>query len=421
MARKPRRERVEVTIDALGARGDGIARHKNKPLYISGALPGERVTAETGRPRGDGLEGRLVDVLQSSPSRREPPCRHAAHCGGCVLQHADEKTYSAWKHGLLTDALSRRGLDASVVEPLESAPLGSHRRLRFAVARRDQSHVPAFRAAHSHAPVFVQECPVASPALLVAARAAASALGCHGVDEVEVTETDTGIDLVCRSDVDPDLRTTETLQSLANDADLARIVWRAGKRPPYVVAEQRQPILTAGRAVIALPPGAFVQPTAWGQERIRTRIAGIVGRAQHIADLYAGCGMIGLALLPGRRLEMLEANDAMVRAGRAAAASSGLEAIAAARDLDTEPLAVSELSRFDSVILDPPRSGARAQCEALAASTVPTLAYASCHPGTFARDARILVDGGYRLERVWPLDQFLWSHHLELVAHFARR
>lgn len=420
MARK-KRQRLEVTIDALGARGDGIAHAGGQSLFVADALAGERCLVEPGRKRGDGREARLIERLEASSQRREPPCRHASRCGGCVLQHAEPELYAAWKHGNLVDTLARRGFAAGLVAPLESAPPASRRRLRFAVARRNQGYCPAFRAGHSHDLVAIDRCEVAVPGLLDAAGRLCTMLGPSGVREIELTATANGIDALALAPSDPELALAERLPDLARDAGLARLAWKAGSGPVYVVAQQAEPAMTFGKVTLTLPPGAFVQPTDWGERRIVSLIRPLLANCRHVADLYAGCGALGFALLPGPRLSMFESVDAMTAAARTAARLAGLEITAATRDLELQPLTAADLERFDGIVLDPPRNGARSTCESLASSGVETVAYVSCHPGSFSRDARILADGGYALEQVWPIDQFLWSHHLELVAHFVRR
>ncbi|MBT5433109.1 MAG: hypothetical protein P8Q36_14585 [Alphaproteobacteria bacterium] len=420
MARRSRQQ-LTALVDRLGSRGDGIVAHNSGSLFVAGALPGETVVVEPGRKRGDGKEAALISLETSSSDRQQPHCPHFDRCGGCVMQHAAPDLYATWKRSLLIDALARRGFAADVVQPMESAPPGSRRRLRFAVTRRDQSYVPAFRTAHSQNPIAISTCPVANSRLLEAATAACKVLGSRDTTEMEVTLTDTGINLLVAARSDPDMVLSERFLAFAETFDLARIVWRSTGRPPYVVAERRMPAIRSGSFTINLPPGAFVQPTAWGEDRIRERLAPLVAGAEHVADLFSGCGVLGLSLLPGPRVEMFEADPAMVQAARLASGNQGPGDTATVRDLEDEPLAGEELKRFDTIILDPPRSGARAQCEKLAASSVRAIAYVSCHPGTFTRDARILADGGYHLAAVWPIDQFLWSHHLELVAHFVRR
>lgn len=413
---------VEVAIARLGARGDGIAESADGPLFIAGALPGETVLVRPGAARADGREAALVEIVRPSAQRIVPPCRHFGACGGCAVQHLEPGAYRTWKRDMLAEALRRRGFADPPVAEVTSAPPGARRRARFALLRGRDGPQPAFRAARSHDLVAPVKCPVIDPRLLEAARALARALEPRGVEEVEVTVTDGGLDVMAIARRPPSPDESMDLAVLAEDADLARVAWREQGRPAYAVVERRLPALAAGPASVVLPPGAFVQPTAWGEAAIVAATTAILPEGGRLADLYAGCGLLGLALSGGRQVTACEGIAAMASAAQRAADTAGIaDYRAQVRDLEEQPLDPAALSRFDAVLLDPPRGGARAQSERLAASGVATVAYVSCHPGTFARDARILADGGYELVAVTPLDQFLWSHHLELVARFARR
>jgi len=412
----------DATVARLGARGDAIVEATGGPFFVAGALPGERIRLRPGRPRGDGREAALVELLEPSPDRIAPPCRHFGACGGCAVQHLAPGPYRAWKRDMILDALRRRGFDDAPVAEVTSAPPGARRRARFALLPGREGPRPAFRAARSHDLVAPRDCPVIAPGLLAAATGLARALDPRGVEEIEVTVTDAGIDAMAIARRPPGPDESADLAAAAAELDLARIAWREGGRPAYAVAERRTPTLTAGGVAVALPPGAFVQPTAWGEAAIVAALAAILPPGGRLADLYAGCGLLGLALAQGRTVAAFEAVPAMAAAAQRAADTSGIAGYGArVRDLEERPLDAAALARFEAVLLDPPRGGARAQCEQLAASAVPLVAYVSCHPGSFARDARFLADGGYELVSLVPLDQFLWSHHLELVAHFTRR
>jgi len=413
---------LDVVVSALGARGDGIGTHEGQTLYIAGALPGERVRVRPGKARSEGREAALVDILDASPQRVIAPCAHFGTCGGCAVQHLTTAAYGAWKRDQLIETLRRRGFADPPVLPLESAPPGARRRARFALAPSRKGLAPAFRAARSHDLVVPDHCPVLDDALLPAARALAAILGERGVLELEVTRTLAGINAMVIARRPPTPDESFDLADVAEASDLARIAWREEGRPPYLLSDRRAPRLVAGTVEVALPAGAFVQPTGWGEAAIGARLNTILPDTGTVADLFAGCGLLGFALGPGRRVEAFESIPTMVTAARQAALAARLASYRAEqRDLDRAPLDAAALARFDAVVLDPPRAGARAQAEALAASNVPVIAYVSCHPGSFARDARTLADGGYELLSLAPLDQFLWSHHLELVAHFARR
>ena len=413
---------VAVRIERLGARGDGIAVHEGALLFVAGALPGETVRVRPGKPRGEGREAMLLAVVEAGTQRQETPCPHFAACGGCVAQHLDGQSYAAWKRGHLIDALRRRGFGEDGVLPLASAPPGARRRARFALHAGPEGLRPAFRSARSHDLVVPGTCPVLEPGLLDHARLVAAVLGGRGVLELEMTGTEAGWDAMVIARRAPTPDESFDLARIAEEADLARVAWREEGRPPYLLADRRAPRLMAGSVAVALPPGAFVQPTGWGEAAIVARLREILPAGGTLADLFAGCGLLGLALAEGRTVEAFEGVAAMVAAARQAAIAAALPGYRAQqRDLEESPLETQALARFDAVLLDPPRAGARAQCEALAAADVATVAYVSCHPGSFARDARILADGGYELVSLAPLDQFLWSHHLELVGHFTRR
>ena len=413
---------VAVRIERLGARGDGIAVHDGVVLFVAGALPGETVRVRPGKPRGEGREATLLAIIEGSPARHEAPCPHFTACGGCVAQHLDGQSYAAWKRGHLVDTLRRRGFGEDHVLPLASAPAGARRRARFALHAGPEGLRPAFRSARSHDLVVPGTCPVLEPGLLSDARAVAAVLGARGVLELEMTETLAGRDAMVIARRAPTPDESFDLARIAGDADLARIAWREEGRPPYLLADRRTPRLLAGDVEVALPAGAFVQPTGWGEAAIVARLRQILPAGGTLADLFAGCGLLGLALSEGRTVEAFEGVAAMAAAARQAALAAGLAGYRAhQRDLEEAPLEAAALARFDAVLLDPPRAGAHAQCETLAASAVATVAYVSCHPGSFARDARTLADGGFDLVSLAPLDQFLWSHHLELVGHFARR
>lgn len=413
---------IETTVTELGARGDGLARHDGALLYIAGALPGERVVVRPGKPRGEGREAVLVRILKGAPERTEPPCPHFSACGGCVVQHMTPRAYADWKRGHLIDTLRRRGFADPPVLPLASAPPGARRRARFALHAGPNGLRPAFRSARSHDLVVPGVCPVLEKPLLATATAVAAVLAPRGVLELEVTRTEAGCDAMVIARRPPNPDESFDLADVAERQDMARIAWREEGRPPYLLADRRAPRLTAGTVEVALPAGAFIQPTGWGEAAIGEALAAILPEGGTLADLFAGCGMLGLALSQGRTIEAFESIAPMVAAARQAALAAGLSSYRAhERDLEQRPLEPAALARFDAVLLDPPRAGARAQCEALATSAVPTIAYVSCHPGSFSRDARILADGGYEMLSLAPLDQFLWSHHLELVGHFARR
>ncbi len=424
------RHELEVTIEEIGARGDGIARLADGGrLYVPFTVPGDRARVRLGDRHPDGYAGRVVELLAEGAGRAAPACRHFGSCGGCALQHLDEAHYRRWKLALLETALARQKIAPGAIRPLLVSPPASRRRAELAAVRRKSDLVLGFHARASHQVIDLAECPVLRPAivaLLAPLRELLFAvLEPGGRADALVTESDSGLDLLLVSDAALGLKRRERLAAFAEAADLARIARRhpmgSGAEP---IVERRPVRARFGDTAVELPPGAFLQPTREGEAALGRAVAEAVGGARRIADLYAGCGTFALPLAAaGRQVRAFEAEKHAVAALDAAsrAAAGRLRLAAEERDLARRPLEREELARTDAVVIDPPRAGAKAQAAALAASGVARIAAVSCNPATFARDARILADGGYGIEWIQPVDQFLWSPHLELVACLSRR
>jgi len=421
-------DEVEVVIERIGSRGDGIARLGGTPLFVPLALPGERLRVRIDKPRGEGYAARIRDRLEGSARRAEPPCPHFGRCGGCQLQHLGDDAYRAWLRAQVIEALGHRGLGEVEVGAAVITPPGTRRRVRLAFARQGENVRLGFRERAGHRIVDVRACPIAVPAiarLLSALRALLHRLPAAGRrGELQLTAADTGLDVVLISPHPLHLRDREALAAFADEHDLARVSWRGvDGAPPEPVVGRRPVQVTLAGVVVDLPPGAFVQATAPAEDAMRAAVHAALGDAKRVADLYAGCGTFALPLAAaGRTVHAIERDRAMLAALAAAAGRSGPNprVTTQARDLERRPLAGRELGGLDGVVLDPPRAGARAQAAALAGSEVARIAMVSCHPASFARDARILADGGHRLLWVRPIDPFLWSAEIELVGAFAR-
>jgi 23S rRNA (uracil1939-C5)-methyltransferase len=419
-------EQCEVAIEELGARGDGVARLGTARIFVPLALPGDRLRVRIIGRRGDGLVGGPIEWVEQAP-RAEPPCPHFGTCGGCQLQHVPAARYGAWKRQQVVAALARQGLDGIPVEPLVSASPGGRRRARFALLRQGGTVRLGFLERTSHRIVDVAVCPVLVPELVLLLPALRALLARVGLGprsgEVEATVSATGIDLQIIAAHPPRLADREALAAFAEAHDLARISWSTDAAESEPIVQQRAPSIAFGEVQVELPPGAFLQATAAAEAAIRRAVEAAIGNARCIADLFAGCGTFSLPLAAaGRVVHALERDPAMLAALEQAARRAGLAArlTAERRDLQRAPLAGAELDRFDALVVDPPRTGARAQATALAASRVGRLAMVSCNPATLARDARILTDGGYRCLWVQPIDAFLWSSRIELVGAFVR-
>jgi 23S rRNA (uracil1939-C5)-methyltransferase len=346
-------------------------------------------------------------------------CRHFGTCGGCAYQDMPDAAYRALKRNLVVDALARHGFAEAIVEaPLEVAP-ATRRRAVFKVAKKNGAASIGFHAARSHAIVDMNECLVMTPALTALVprlREAMSALLREDEDaELHVTDTDEGFDVALKWSRARKLQ--GEIARMAEKLGLARVT--AGSE---ILVELSQPSIAFGKARVALPPESFLQPTREGEAALQLRVATFLKGAKHVADLFAGCGTFALPLASQAKVHAVDSDGpALAALGVAARATQGLKPVTTEkRDLFKRPLFQVELARFDGVVLDPPRAGAAAQASQLAASRVPRVAYVSCDAGSFARDARLLVDSGYRMGAVLPVDQFLWSSHIELVAGFTK-
>ena len=418
---------IELDIVAVGAQGDGVAEHAGERLFVPYTVAGDRVRARRmGKDRAA-----VVDWLQEGPRRQVPPCPHfgPGRCGGCVLQHLDDDAYAAWKVARAAEALARAGFADAPMQPLARTAPDARRRAEFAAVVTRRGVALGFHARASHDVVTIGPCLVLVPALealLPGLREfLAEAMSPTSTLDILATHAESGVELVFTASALPDRTLRERLAAYAAGADVARIAWRRDKRQtPEIIVQRRSLRATFGAIAVDLPPAAFLQASAAGERAIQAAVAAAIGQAKRIADLYAGCGSIALALADKRRrLHAVDSDRDMIAALDVAARRAGLGPNVAteARDLARRPLMPEELARFDAVIFDPPREGAAAQAAALAASKVPVVAAVSCDPATFARDARLLAGGGYRLANLTPIDQFLWSPHLELVGEFRRR
>jgi 23S rRNA (uracil1939-C5)-methyltransferase len=415
-----------VAIESIGARGDGIGRSSGRPVYVPLTIPGDRLRVELERPRGDGFAGRIVEVLAEGPGRIAAPCPHFGECGGCTLQHVEDQRYAAWKEQLLATALARRGFADPPLRPLLRVAPGTRRRASLAAERAGRSLRLGFHARESHRVIDATGCLILVPALsalLPPLRDAVRAIMADGERiEVTATATDDGIDLVLEGKRPLSLEAREALAALAAGADLARITWRADRSPSDPVAIRRPARIAFAGVAVDLPPGGFLQPTVPGEAALVAAVSQALSGCRRVADLYAGCGTFTFPLVRGARVHAVEGDAEAIDAlaGAARRAVLGQAVTTEQRDLASDPLTEEELQRFDGVVFDPPRAGAKAQAKRLACSNVPRVVAVSCDPATFARDARILVEGGYRLLEATPIDQFIWSPHVEVVATFAR-
>jgi 23S rRNA (uracil1939-C5)-methyltransferase len=412
-------ERIAIT--EIGRRGDGIAQTPEGPIYVPYTLPGE--TAEVDEWPGHPDRRHLLKIEVASPDRVAAICPHFGTCGGCALQHWAAPQYRAWKRGLVVEALAQAGLaeEAAAIDPLLDAHGEGRRRAVFHAWRRTHDVIEVgFAALRAHRVVAIDHCPVLAPALagaIEAAWAIAETLASERKPlDIQVTATETGLDVDVRGSGPLTAERMSELARLATRHRLARLT-----RHGEIVAQRAPPTVTMGRAKVVLPPGAFLQATAAGEAALAALVIEHCGTSKSVADQFAGVGPFALRLAERAKV-MAADNDADAVAALAEAAKTPRlkPIVAERRDLYQRPFLARELARLDAVVFDPPRQGAERQARELAASAAPIVVAVSCNPATFARDARILVDGGYRLTRVTPVDQFLYSAHVELVARFEK-
>lgn len=406
-----------LTIARLGHRGDGIADSTDGPVFVPYALPGERVEVE--RVPGHPDRRHLLRVETASPERIAPVCPHFGICGGCATQHWDFAHYKAWKRDLVVQALSQARLDAPVDDLIDAHGAGRRRATFHARRNRDVLEV-GFAALRAHHVISIDRCPVLAPSLdgaIPAAWAIAETLSPMAKPlDIQVTAADNGLDVDVRGSGPLSPQRTATMAKLAAVHRLARLT-----RHGELIVQRVAPVVRMGRANVTLPPGGFLQATAEGEVVLARLVAGHVGKAKTAADLFCGVGPFALRLAENARVMAVEGDAAAIAALRQAAPAPGLKPVTAeVRDLFRRPVMPDELKRIEAVVFDPPRQGGEAQARQLAASKVPLVVAVSCNASTFARDARLLVDGGYRLEAVAPVDQFRYSPHVEIVARFVR-
>jgi len=403
---------AHLTITKLTARGEGMAKG---PVFVPYALPGEEILAEV-----DGERGRLVEVLKPSPDRVAAPCPHFSSCGGCAVQTLAPDAYADWKRNLVVDALRHAGVSAEVA-PLRAAWGAGRRRATFHARYdfRGRAWV-GFMEARSHTIFELDACPILAPEMagaVLAAREIAANLASVGKPlDIVVTGARAGLDVDVRGCGKLEFDAEQALVATAQKLDLARI-----SNHGLVLIERRAPEIVSGRAMVTPPPGSFLQATEAGEDTLTSIVVDALSGAKKCADLFSGSGAFALRLAERAEVFCVESDAAALNAAiRAANNAQGLRVKGEARDLFVRPLLPAELEKFDAVVFDPPRAGAEAQARELARSNVHKIAAVSCNAQTFARDAKILVAGGYALQNVIPVDQFLYSPHVEVIGIFAK-
>jgi 23S rRNA (uracil1939-C5)-methyltransferase len=403
----------EVSIAALDAHGHGLAANG---AIVPGALPGERTLVKF-----EGKRAELVETLDPSPERATPICPWFGTCGGCVAQHMSASLYHAWKRSLVVEALEREGAAAEVGSVVDAHGAGRRRATFHARFPHGQPDEIGFMRARSHDIIAIDDCPLFSPGMagaIPAARALSADLrGLLKPLDIGVTATLDGLDVDLRGSGPLGRAEMQKLTRTAEALDLARV-----SNHGEIVIERRPPRVAFGNALARLPPGGFLQATEAGEAWLAEFAERALADTKKVADLFCGAGAFALRLARRHEVFAADADPAATGAlARAAATTSGLRTLTTdTRDLFRRPLRPDELAAFDAALIDPPRAGAFEQARAIAASALPLVVSISCNVGTFARDARVLIDGGFQIGSVIPLDQFRFSAHVEIAAVFRR-
>jgi len=426
VAKQAAAERLEVTIDSLGAQGDGVgALADGTPVFGPFSAPGDVVVAEVKTKNRNGISAELVEITTPSPDRAEPPCAHFGTCGGCQLQFLKPDVYAAWVKDRAAMALAHHGFSADLVlDPVISSK-ASRRRLALKALKTVSGVLLGFNERQSHRLVDVTACPVARPELTALfgpirdVLAATLEQAMHAT--VHMTLTATGVDLLIEAPMALDLAARERLVAFANAHDVGALHWQdQGFLDP--VAIRRAPAMTLSGVHVPLPPASFIQATDEGEAALVKAVTKACKGLKRVADLFSGIGTFTFPLAREHQVLAVEGAKAALDALSSGAnmAADLKQVIPLHRDLYRRPLTAKELEAFEAVVFDPPRAGAKEQVAELATSSVKRVVAVSCNPNTFSRDARLLADGGYVLESVQPVDQFLWSPHLELVGVFSK-
>lgn len=403
---------TEYKITRLGLYGDGIAEG---PIFAPMTLPGETVTGTL-----DGSTLCDVKILTPSDARVAPTCRHFKSCGGCQLQHAAEPLVATWKTAIIEQALAAQGIHTDI-RPIVTSPAQSRRRATFAARRTKKGTMSGFHGRASGTVIEIPGCQLVEPALLDA-REIAEALAELGgsrkaVLAVTVTNSPRGLDVQASGGKPLDGPLRITLAGLCESCGFARLTWE-----DEVIAQRAPPVQRFGKADVCPPPGAFMQATAHGEAELLAAVREAVQGAKRIVDLFAGCGTFTLPLAEDAEIYAVESEREMLEAmDKGWRMAKGLKTVThVARDLYRRPLLPDEFKKFDAVVMDPPRAGAEAQTAELIRTDIKRIAYVSCNPATFARDVAQLIEGGFTLDWVQPVDQFRWSTHVELAAQLSR-
>ena len=413
---------IDITIDTLGGLGDGMIMHDGKPLFVPKSCAGDKLRVTVVHENHDGRYAMIDHILHPGPDRVDAPCAHYQECGGCTLQHLSDDAYRRFKTNLLHAALRRAGYDRTDAQ-VTFLPHASRRRVEFKVQRDAHGVRLALLPLRSHIPMAIDHCAVLDPhlqAMIAPLNEALSSLPwAQHIKSVSITLADNGIDMAIRI-CDSHSFSPPAADALLNGTGVSRLNVRDMNTMIYT--SQRQPVtMSLGGYAVDLPPGAFLQATAQGQQLLTEFALNAVKNAGQVADLFCGIGTYSFPASRTAHVHAVELDTGMITNLRRTARHYHIHGLTGeTRDLFKNPLNAKALTRFDAAIINPPRLGAKAQIEQLAQAQLPIIAMISCNPATFARDAQILTRAGYRMIQAVGIDQFVWNAHLEIAAVFIQ-
>lgn len=415
---------LDLTIDDIGAQGDGIAHVGNAAVFVSGALTGERVRVNLEESKNLVKRAELIEILVPSSLRVQPPCPHFPLCGGCRFQHLNDETYTSFKLGQLQQTLLREKIDLPpFMAPVITAP-ETRRRARIAVEKKNKDTLIGFNEWRSHSIVDLQSCPVMRSeivALIGMLRPFLSTYLRTGEKcDFQLTSLPDGMDVVIIGGPSLDITKRQFLAEMAQKLKITHLSWKKWDRAPTEPLVHLGPLgVTFGKTRVPFPPGSFLQATETGEQALIDFVKSAQKTGDRVLDLFCGLGTFGLSLDDPKSVHFADLDGPAVTALEHEVRKGGRFEVSL-RNLTGDPFSIEELKAYDLVIFDPPRGGARAQAAQLAQSKVKTIIAVSCDPPSFAKDAKILIEGGYKLQSILPIDQFLWSPHLECAAKFTK-
>jgi 23S rRNA (uracil1939-C5)-methyltransferase len=398
---------TRLIIERVGSKGDGLAEDNGKTIVVGKALPGEDV---------EFADGKLKTIILPSPERVEAFCNHYQKCGGCKFQHWAQKPYAEWKRNLVVDALRSQGIEFDVSEMVDAHGAG-RRRVSLHVRLINGQWQAGYMEAKSHDLVAIDTCPVMVPALAKAPEIAASFGPLMGACDVAITQADNGLDIAIKAERDAIAKRIVAFNDLMHTYNIVRISVNG-----EAAAQLKVPAINVGKSLVQLPINSFLQATLLGEETLVSLVRVQLVKAKKVLDLFSGIGPFAFRIAETQKVHAIDFDKpAIANVQQSVRFAVGLKPITAeARDLFDNPLVPAELNEFDALVFDPPRAGAENQAKQIAKSKIKRVVAVSCDVISFARDAAILLRGGYKLEKITPVDQFKYTAHVEIVASFKR-